>query len=353
MVKKDTSWPRPQHVAWQLPNLNGTSTLLEPRSQGFPAYQNTSTCNFPAHSASPGLTVPAFPSARTEQTDEALGFLQYPNSELCVKEIYAGNAMQNSNPASLQKKFLIFDHSGNKTRMFYSPVLPRFQSPFDATPNFTQGYDINEERVAINRGQNIPTKYLLPEESDENRTGNEESDMHEDTEEINALLYSDDDGDDGDSDDYIDDDEVTSTARSPLANKRTHEMLERPKYIDEEVASSDQPNKRQKLVDRGYKRAVSVDSASSIRRNETFECTSDAESKYSSGQTYSAGKSQEGNPVVGDIQLKKDKIRELLRVLENIIPGAKGKQPLLVIDGTIDYLKILMSQIGTVGVRYH
>ncbi|KAI4299135.1 hypothetical protein L6164_032623 [Bauhinia variegata] len=171
--------------------------------------------------------------------------------------------------------------------------------------------------------------------------------MHEDTEEINALLYSD-DNDDGEDSIDGDDDEVTSTAHSPLATKRTHEMQERFEYMDEEVASSGRTNKRQKLVDGRYKRASSVDSVRSVRRNETFEYTSDAESKYSSGQTYSAGKTQEGNPVVGDIQLKKDKIRELLKVLENIVPGAKGKQPLLVIDGTIEYLKTLMPQIGTV-----
>jgi hypothetical protein len=43
---------------------------------------------------------------------------------------------------------------------------------------------------ATNFGHKHFPKYSLPEESDQDNVVNEESEMHEDTEEINALLCS-------------------------------------------------------------------------------------------------------------------------------------------------------------------
>ena len=243
----------------------------------------------------------------------------------------------------MQKKLLIFDHSGNKTRLFYSPVLPLVQSPIVTATQFAQVYDVNEEEKAINMGQKHLHKYCLTEESDKDHIVSEESEMHEDTEEINALLYSDDsDFDDGD------DEEVTSTGHSPLVTKRTYVMQEQFEDLkEEEVASSDWPNKRQKLTNCGYYRSpLPAGSAGSARLNEAYEYASDAESKYSNGHVYSDKQTKDDNLMAGDIQLKKDKIWESLRVLENLVPGAKGKHPLLVIDGTIEYLKSLMTQTG-------
>ncbi|RDX66244.1 Transcription factor SAC51 [Mucuna pruriens] len=333
------SWPNPQHVAWPSPCLNCSCTLAEPSSQVHSAYMNPSTCIFPAVSVFPGFTAPAIPNLKTEQTNEVQGFLQYPNSERFLKETHTGGTMQNANHASLQKKLLIFDHSGSKTRLLYSPVFPCVQSPIvTAATQFAHVYDVNKESQATNMGPKHLPIYTSPEETGtKDHIDNEESEMHEDTEEINALLYSDDDGDD--------DDEVRSTGHSPLATERTYVMQEQYVDMKEEVASSDWPNKRQKLIDGGYNRLPPlVDSASSERLNETCECVSDAESKYSSsGRVYAGRQTKEDNSTAADIQLKKDKIRELLRVLENFIPGAKGKHPLLVIDGTIEYLKSLMS----------
>ena len=112
----------------------------------------------------------------------------------------------------------------------------------------------------------------------------------------------------------------------------------------------DWPNKRLKLFDGDYNRSSTpVDRYSLVRPNETCDCVSDAESKNSSGWAYSVDKTKVDNSVACDIKFKKDKISESLKVLENLIPGAKGKGPLLVIDGTIEYLKILMSQTGALG----
>ncbi|XP_027364500.1 transcription factor bHLH143-like [Abrus precatorius] len=339
MVKAHRSWAYPQHVAWPSPYLSCSCPLVEPGSCGHSAHLNPSTCILPAVSVFQGFTAPAIPILKTEQTNEVQGFLQYPNSEPCLKGTHTGGAMQNANHASLQKNLLIFDHSGNKTRLLYSPVFPLVQSPIVTAAQFAQAYNVNEEARETNKGQKQLPMYTSPEESDKDHIVNEESEMHEDTEEINALLYS----DDSDSGSDNDDDEVTSTGHSPLVTKRTYVMQEQFEDKEGEVVSSDWSNKRRKLIDGGYNRLPSlVDSAGSVRLNEMCEYISDAESKYSCGS-----QTKRNNLTAADIQLKKDKIRESLRVLENLIPGAKGKHPLSVIDGTIEYLKSWISQTGT------
>ncbi|CAL5183230.1 unnamed protein product [Lathyrus oleraceus] len=336
MVKAHESWPLPEHVAWPSLYLNGANTLPDPSFCGHSAYLN------PALSAFPGFTALATPSLQTDQTNEVRGFVRDPKTEPCLKERNNYGAMQSPNPASLQKKFIIFDRSGNKTRLFYSPVFPLNQSPIDTITQFAQAYDVDQDGRATNFCQKHLPKYSLPDESDQDHVVNEESEMHENTEEINALLYSDDDEDDDDEDD-----EVTSTYHSPLSKKPFED-------IKEDVASSDWPSKRHKLIDGGYARLPPpLDSASSVRLNEPSECVSDAESKYSGRQMYFTRKTEEDNSSFGDIQLRKAKIYESLRILENLTPGAKGKHPLLVIDETIDYLKSLMSQTGMLGVKNH
>jgi len=300
---------------------------------------NSSTCIFPAVSIFPGFAAPTIPNLRSEQTNEVQGFLQHPSLEPCLNEKHSGGAMQD---ACLQKKLLVFDHSGSKTRLLYSPVFPFVQSPIVTATQLTQQvYDVNEEARAANIGLKHWPIYSSPEETGKDRIDNEESEMHEDTEEINALLYSDDSDDDGD-------DEVRSTGHSPLVTEKTCVIQEQSVDMKEEVASTDWPNKRQKLIDGGFNRLPPlVESASSERLNKKCDYASDAESNYSSsGEVYATRETKE-KPTDVDIQLKKDKIRKLLRVLENFIPGAKGKHPLLVIDGTIEYLESLMSKTGT------
>lgn len=357
MVKADSSWPCPQNVAWQAPYLNCPQTLWEPRLCGLPADLDISTFNFPGRTVFPGFTFPGLLNIGTEQTEEFQGFLQYPNhhqsgdiqvqrvSEQCFGKRDIGGAMQHENPASLQKKFLIFDQTADKRRLFYSPISPSVQCPNVAPRKFIRASDeIKIGQIACT-DENYPMKYGIPVHSNENHINDEESELHEDTEEINALLYSDDDFD------YCsDDDEVVSTGCSPLATKRSYMMQDQFESTKEEFASSDQMNKRQKLNDEGFERSSPFNSAISVRLNESCDCTSDAESKFSTSQVYSAKKvTGEESTMMGDIQFKKDKIRESLKVLENMVPGTKGKEPQSIIDGTIEYLKSLMSQIGTLG----
>lgn len=136
----------------------------------------------------------------------------------------------------------------------------------------------------------------------------EESEMHEDTEEINALLYSD---EDYESDD---EDEVMSTGHSPysveqVCNKRQLEEI-------------DGPCKRQRLLDKVEN--ISGLSSSLVVGTSTKEDTG-------------SGLSNE--------QARKDKILTALKILESIVPGAKGNQALLLLDEAIDYLKLLKQEL--------
>ncbi|KAK0576830.1 hypothetical protein LWI29_023981 [Acer saccharum] len=137
--------------------------------------------------------------------------------------------------------------------------------------------------------------------------------MHEDTEELNALLYSDDDSD------YTDDDEVTSTGHSP-STMTAHEKLDWFEGSTEEVASSAGPTKK---------------------RND------DAESSCANSQYPRCG---EMGSLSGNKRMRNEKIRETVNVLRSIIPGGKGKDTMVVIDEAIDYLKSLKLKAKAFGL---
>ncbi|XP_076937141.1 transcription factor SAC51-like [Bidens hawaiensis] len=131
-----------------------------------------------------------------------------------------------------QKKFLVFDQSGDQTTLMYGfgvgPSSTRYQFP---SLNISKPQD-GSHTVCVDK---------LIEEDNGNYS---ESEMREDTEELNALLYSDDDEDD--------EDDETSTGHSPNSmtgfkgQKREFESGE-----EEEVASSGGPWKRCKKEDKG------------------------------------------------------------------------------------------------------
>ncbi|VFQ62256.1 unnamed protein product [Cuscuta campestris] len=175
-----------------------------------------------------------------------------------------------------QRKFLVFDQSGNQTRLVYrssasaSWLLKPSTTPIDPTP------------------------FLSDECVQENNEGME---MHqEDSEELDALLYS----DDSDSDPDSSGDEVISSGHSPSAHGNE--------------PREEGPTKRQKLLEGRY---------APIGRSGLED---DAES--SCGNTNNRRK-----------RSRKEKIRKTLCVLQNIVPGGKGKGTIEVIDETIRYLK--------------
>lgn len=376
MVKANNSWLFPeQNSAWQLPNLNHMSMLLEPRQQEcLPSSTNQGICPFSGHMALPGSTVSGVQGVMAKQTNEGHGVLQHlppyfqtlfppPNSYLNEKQSafscgFGGRmAVPNANPGSSQKGFFIFDQSGNETKLIYNSDCPPSQDPPFGSKKFVYGYGSHEAGLTTSMDQIGPTKYLLHEEIGENHII-EESEMHEDTEEINALLYSDDyddednnddDGDDKDSD-CGEDDEVKSTGHSPIDLQVSYGKEEHVEELTEKIISSDASNKRHKLLNGGYRQLSPMETViNSILPYGSHGHGNNMESSYGLGQI----QGEEILSTVGKMKSKKDTIRETIRVLESVIPGAKGKDPVFIIDKAIEYLKSMKLAAETLGVSFH
>ncbi|XP_030510699.1 transcription factor bHLH143 [Cannabis sativa] len=362
MVKAKGSWPSSHNSSQQLPDLICMSTLLEPRQQEcLPSHTNQCTCNFSTPVALPGSANPHLQNSKTEQKNEGHdhGSLQclpldfpalLPTPNPCANYGLGRMVMPNAKYSGpCQKGFLIFDQSENQTRLFYNYGCPPIHNyPSLGTARLASAYDdLDKLGHAAQMDRNDPTKNILHEASGEN----EGSEMHEDTEEINALLYSDDYEEEEDESDTgecgDDDDEVTSPDHSPMQLKKGY-VKRGP--IEEDVASSDGSRKRQKVVDGGYNKSSPSYTASSINLDGSHGYDNDAKSSCGDGGGQIG---LEGSDcTLGNMRSKKDKILQVLRVLESIIPGVKGKDPLLVIDEAIDYLRIAKLKAETLGVSY-
>ncbi|XP_022748843.1 transcription factor bHLH143-like [Durio zibethinus] len=375
MVQTNNSWFFPQHSSRQLPKLSCMSTSLQPRQpECLPVCINPSTHFFSGSMSMQGSLVPgtnpgihmlpaniAMPGSadisvlKTEQKYHSLELLRqlcpcFPTSlpspgtylneqQFMIAKGQSGRATAKVVSGSLQKGLLIFDQSASQTRLIYGSVHPPSQYATTATTELASCPDLHEGR-AVKTNPFTPTPPTLHEEYDENNLSAEEGEVHEDTEELNALLYSDEDDDDH---------EVISSDHSPVGTKRNYLNQDHVDDIMEEVASSDGPNKRQKLLNGGHKQSIMVDAACSGKLKGSHEYDSDAESSYGIGKN----QRDDMDSRFRSKQSKKDKIRLTLKILESIIPGAKGKNPLLVLDESIDYLKSLKLEAKTLGVNHY
>ncbi|WCJ18823.1 sequence-specific DNA binding transcription factors transcription regulators [Euphorbia peplus] len=369
MVKASNSGFFLPHNSLPSQNLNGMSAIFEPVQPGyFPACVTPVTCTIPANMTMPRIGVPSIPNLKTQQNGtqglpQSLceGFPQssfppFQNLLLAKKpylkenisalsRAYAGAVVPNAIPGC-PRKFVIFDQSGSETRLIYSS-FPTAMEPTPTLTKVTDGSYLNHKEHADKMDHINLAVAELQEVWDENLLSSEESEMHEDTEEINALLCSDDDYDE-DSDDDSDDDEVTSTGHSPCSIKNYGGIQGQIGELSEEVSNSDGQNKRRKLLDGGHTMSSQADIASSKRIAGVH--TSDDETEPS----YPIGENDQGDTIsiFDNKQLKKDTVRQTLKILESIIPGVKDKDPLLVLDIAIDYLKSLKHIAKTSGLNY-
>lgn len=341
-----------EHFAWQLHNHNSMNTSIEIKQQeSLPPYINPGNCLFSTCIGMQGFAIPPLPSFKVEQTNVVHGSRQclsphFQNSlgtpSPCQKEKeslhYAGPSgmpVSKSTNGSYSKGFLIFDQSGNQKRLMYAPMCPPLYFPSTVAENHGPG--LLEEWIA---GGIDSVKYFPNTLSNENYIAGEESEMHENTEEIDALLYSDDDGTG-----YSSDDEVTSTGHSPEMINEHYEKEEQCQETTTEVASSDGPRKRQRVHDGGSIKSLPIATVAG-ERVELQKFASDAGSSCGMVHEEEAGTDVD----FCTSSCKKDRIKETLRVLERLVPGAKGKDPLLVIDEAIEYLKSLKHEASTLGV---
>ncbi|CAK9174087.1 unnamed protein product [Ilex paraguariensis] len=257
-------------------------------------------------------------------------------------------ATPNAVAGSNQRRFLIFDQSENQTRYFLSPFSSLSQNPIIVPKTAVHVCDLHEGKQAATAGQISPNEHFIQGKSDENPLFGEGSEMHEDTEEINALLYSEENDEDGDCSDS-EDDEVTSTGHSPQAiGRRSDEKREQFEETTEEVASSDGSTKRQRLLGGGYKVSSLVDTASSVKLDRFY--------KHGDGVKSSCAQSRIYRKRICSLssydQSTKGNIRMTLRILESILPGPKSNDPLVIIDEAINYLTCLKHKAKTMGVNY-
>lgn len=352
MEKDFNSWFQHQCVDVQSHLLNSSGARLDTQLQNnfsaymIPHYNGILTNgNFPLSSFTAPLQFKA--NQPNEPRNWYYGLPNFhqglnPLLKSVTKEKDPSGSVENhgriGNPSTVagcaHRKFLVFDQSGDQTRLLYNSandtpaqgVLPWLQKPSAA-------YNSTKVQLGNRINKTSPLGRFLGDECiEDNHRGVEESEMREDTEELNALLYSDDDDDvDGD---YSEDDEEISTGHSPstMTAHNKHDWFDER---IEEVASSDEPAKRHKLIDGSYGVPLPLDNATSAKPFGCSELEDDAESSCGNTDYQVSG-------VSGRKRSRKEKIRETLSVLQKIIPGGKkGKDAMDVIDGTIRYLKSL------------
>nr|WKV22686.1 bHLH18 [Bupleurum chinense] len=245
-----------------------------------------------------------------------------------------------SDTQSAPRRFLVFDQSGDQTTLIYSsgisdPVknLPSWcPQPSNA---FTMYKDTLDGKKDASNPSNIFSDNGFNELAYEIDVQNE---MHEDTEELDALLYSDDD------DDYSEDEDEASTGHSPDSNNKRVWIGENR----EEVASSARPTKKQRLSKGSHDDVLSLmDTASSVEsHNRCLEYEESAKSSCGNNNNVLG----ESDSVSADQQSKIEKIRRTISIIESIIPDRKDRDSIAVIDDAIQYLRSLKDKAKVLGL---
>ncbi|XP_072980413.1 transcription factor SAC51 [Typha angustifolia] len=284
------------HPAWGSSSFNYMRNLRPPQVT---LQQNANSMVFPAKSnpyelAFSGNVAVPFP-----------GF-QVPISGLVAP------SMPTYGLHGIAKSLMVFDHSGDQTSLIFSSPTPHLMN---------QGQGLLSSIIDIqgSNGTNVTN-------------GNDNKEMHEDTDEIDALLYS-------GSEDYAEDEEA-STGHSPAEITAARS--------NEEVASSSLPAKKRRLnsdIDESL-----VDTASSARAH----CCKDDDTESSCVGGGGNGEIGEQEEILSytnhqNKRMKRERIQETVGLLCGIIPGVKGKDTATILDEAISYLKSLKHKAKALG----
>ncbi|KAF8115722.1 hypothetical protein N665_0025s0179 [Sinapis alba] len=294
-------------------------------------------------SSCPGTPFPEL--SKVYAAEHQFGYLQQPFQSL----LSTLNGRSNCDAAppertlkSSQKRFLVLDQSGNQTRLLQCGFFP---SSVAAASDPRKILNFLNLEKGLSRDQAVPEKTFLHED---NGNREEESEMHEDTEEINALLYSDDDEED--NDDCESDDEVMSTGHSPFPVEQQQQACNN-KTEEEEVDETtercvddddDGPRlKRQKVLLDHYSYTDLSPSSSFV------VCTTNLKGLSSDEKLAESNISSSNQEMVSGLSDEESRKDTALRILESVVPGAKGKEALLLLDEAIDYLKLLKRNLNS------
>ncbi|TYI29084.1 hypothetical protein ES332_A05G291300v1 [Gossypium tomentosum] len=343
-------------LAWQSHNMN---LLAAPPPLGQqnanPLFINSGTKMVSTRGTLPVYGYHDLPHLRIGQVNEPQGWFHCsprfqqvfaPSSNTFLKEQLPANPYENLTENIVpkagswcpQKRFLVFDKSGGQTTLIFSSA---FGTPIKCSslgPNLPFGCNLNKEDPMATVNPNLHPGPISKDVFDDNET-NVQSEMHEDTEELNALLYSDDDSD------YTEDEEVTSTGHSPSTMTAHCEQFEGGA---EGVASSSGLTKKRTLLDGSNDYTpLLMDNTSSLNHCRCSEQEDDADSCFANGQNL---RSDGMHLSSGNKRMRIDKIRETVSVLQSLIPGVAGKDAIVVLDEAIDYLKSLKRKAETLGL---
>ncbi|XP_020593237.1 transcription factor bHLH143-like [Phalaenopsis equestris] len=285
---------------WEFSNLNSGSTFWPPDS-GQP--QNSIACPTTGISHGPSVRGIPFPGFRLQGS-----VLQFNSTNWSPMNTLAPNPTINfSEPeATKRKRFLVFDYSGDQTSLVFSSVACPFEG---LNPTLPLGSVANT---------NASNSHI-----------SEENKVHEDTEEIDALLYSD--------SEHIYDDEESSTGHSPLDMEK------------EDIASSYLPAKRRR-VDSTEIDTLLMDTASSAVALSPHFILEDGSNDLGFNGCIGDGKDKTGQGSRSRCN-KRDSIHATVSMLRRIIPGGKGKDTVSVLDEAIQYLKSLQLQAKAAGAN--
>ncbi|XP_028757342.1 transcription factor bHLH145 [Neltuma alba] len=351
MGKDFGTWIPELHFDQQSPNLSSFGANLDAGKQNVSAFMNPGIYMTSENYTIPDYASPMLPHSQLGQSNEPCGwyygsppfrqaFMPAPNIALESKlpagqKVVREGIAPNGILGFPKKQFIVIDQTVNQTTMVYSSGFGRPIECLASWPSRMHGPDcLNGNEPSFRRDLNNLNGPTLTGKVDKNQGTEAQSEMHEDTEEINALLYSDSDG-------YsTEDDEVTSTGHSPSI-MTTHDDQDFFCGSNEGVGSSAGKTKKRKLSDDGAHDDLQfMDSASSLNLNRSFDNGYDAESRCSSG-------SSEGS----DKKMRKERIRDVLNVLQTVIPGGKERDPVRLLDEAIHCLKLLKRKARALGLH--
>lgn len=287
------------------------------------------------------------------------GFANVVLNERYLPSVELSGKVPTSTSGCSPKQFLVFDQSGDKTTLIYrsgidTPVcLNPWSSSNSKQPHLKHS---NEEAGKIGAWSDMHNAYgpsLTDELNANSSEAEDKSEMREDTEEINALLYSDDD-----SAQNEEDDDVASTGHSPsiiTAYKDCKQDWADEVEDGEEVASSGGPIKKQKISEDGYNVPCLTDTASSAKTSRTFQVEDDAESKCTNSncaRSLNDYDDDDSDSICDKKISRKERIRETVEILQSIIPCSQGKgmDAALVLDESIRYLRSLKRKARSLGL---
>lgn len=355
MEKDFGSWFNHQYFGLQSAPLSSSGAQRNiGKGDIFSVYMNSQFNEVLTNGDFPLFTFSALPQSKAGQPDEPRNWFNcspcFPRdvstspSPVPIEKLPSGSVENvggigncNTGTGCSLKKFLVFDKSDDQTTLIYSSAnCTPAQRPESWSPKPHGAYNLIREHPGINRNEASPLGNLIDDDYVEESHRDVESEWHEDTDELDALIYCDNDYN------YLEDDEVTSTGRSP-STMTVHDGHECFEERGEEVESSAGPTKRHKLLDGGHDVLSFMHTATTAKPHLCSEVEDDAGSSCGNDSNEVSGLS-------GSKRSREENIRKTISILQMIIPGVKGKDPMLVIDETIRCLRSLKAEAQSLGL---